>query len=72
MSRGGNMSLKGESYCILYEQCSEQLQDKMKTSSRWASISVTQNPWDLVHLIIQSKGLPKSFFRNFLSNFTHD
>ena len=38
-------------YSVIWGQCSETLQHKLKNSSRWETISTTQNPIDLLEQI---------------------
>ena len=42
---------KEKAYWIIWDQCSEPLQNKIKNSAKWANISATQNCIDLVELI---------------------
>ena len=40
-----------QAYCIFLDQCTEFLQDKMKNSKKWATISSTQNVINLLELM---------------------
>ncbi len=41
----------GNVYALIYEQCSQILQDKMKQDKNWAAVSVSYKPLELYKLI---------------------
>ena len=52
MKRKQNLAIhKEKSYWIIWDQCSEPLQNKIKNSTKWENISATQNCIDLAELI---------------------
>ena len=52
VKRKQNLAIhKEKSYWIIWDQCSEPLQNKIKNSTKWENISATQNCIDLAELI---------------------
>ncbi len=44
---------RGNVYALIYGQCSQVLQDKMKQDKNWATVSVSYKPLELYKLIEQ-------------------
>ncbi len=44
---------RGNVYALIYEQCTQILQDKMKQDKNWATVSVSYKPLELYKLIKQ-------------------
>ena len=52
VKRKQNLAIrKKKSYWIIWDQCSEPLQNKIKNSTKWEKIPATQNCIDLLELI---------------------